>query len=456
MELTKNQIIPLEITGYTAEGSGVGHYHGIAVFVPLAAAGDRLEVKILKVAKTYAYGKMEKIVSASKDRVKEDCPQFARCGGCVFRHISYEAELRAKQQRVQDALERIAGLHFTALRPIVGAQKPDRYRNKAQLPVGEGPDGRVKLGFYAAHSHRIIDCEECLLQPEEFAAAVRAFRDWEAETRDSVYDESTGRGRLRHLFLRRAEATGEVMACVVVNGNGVHREQELADLLEKRVPGLKSVVINRNSEKTNVILGPKCRTVRGQDFITDELCGLRFRISPLSFYQVNPLQAERLYRVAGEYAGLTGKETVLDLYCGTGTIGLSMAKNAGRVIGVEIVEQAVEDAKKNAAENGVENAEFLCADAAKAADMLKNRGVRPNVVVLDPPRKGCGQELIGTVAAMAPARVVYVSCDPATLARDLKLFALAGYKTMEVTPVDMFPRTAHVECVVLMSRVEGK
>lgn len=453
MELTKNQIIPLEITGYTAEGSGVGHYHGIAVFVPLAASGDRLEVKILKVAKSYAYGKIEKIVEPSKDRVPADCPQFSRCGGCVYRHISYEAELRAKQQRVQDALERIAGLHFAALKPIVGAEKPDRYRNKAQLPVGTAPDKKISLGFYAAHSHRIIDCEECMLQPKEFADAARAFREWESKTHDSVYDESTGRGRLRHLFLRKAEATGEIMACVVVNGNGVHAEAELADLLEKRVPGLKSVVINVNREKTNVILGEKCRTVRGQDFITDVLCGLRFRISPLSFYQINPHQAERLYGLAGQYAGLTGKETVLDLYCGTGTIGLSMAKNAGRVIGVEIVEQAVEDAKKNAAENGIENAEFLCADAAKAADMLKNRGVRPDVVVLDPPRKGCDPQLIETVAGMEPPRVVYVSCDPATLARDIKLFALKGYKTMEVTPVDMFPRTAHVECVVLMTRV---
>jgi 23S rRNA (uracil1939-C5)-methyltransferase len=455
MELTKNQTIPLEITGYTAEGSGVGHYRGIAVFVPLAAAGDRLEVKILKVAKTYAYGKIEKIIAASKDRTPSDCPQFMRCGGCVFRHISYEAELRAKQQRVEDALERIGGLRFTMLKPIVGAEQPDRYRNKAQLPVGAGADGKVSLGFYATHSHRIIDCEECLLQPKEFTAAMEAFREWEHVTRDSIYDESTGRGRLRHLFLRKAEATGEVMACVVVNGNGVHREAELAELLHKKVPGLKSVVVNVNREKTNVILGKKCRTVWGQDFITDELCGLRFRISPLSFYQINPRQAERLYAIAGEYAGLTGNETVLDLYCGTGTIGLSMASKAGRVIGVEIVEQAVEDAGKNAAENGIKNAEFLCADAAKAADMLKNRSVRPDVVVLDPPRKGCEPELIDTVAAMEPARVVYVSCDPATLARDIHLFALKGYKTVEATPVDMFPRTAHVECVALLKRVDS-
>lgn len=454
MELTKNQIVPLEITGYTAEGSGVGRYHGIAVFVPLAASGDHLEVRILKVAKTFAYGKIEKIVTASKDRIPADCPQFTRCGGCVYRHISYEAELHAKQQRVQDALERIGGLHFTVMKPIVGAQQPDRYRNKAQLPIGAGPNGEVSLGFYAAHSHRIIDCEECLLQPKEFTCAMEAFKEWERKTRDDVYDESTGRGHLRHLFLRKAETTGEIMACVVANGNGVHNEPELAELMEKNVPGLKSVVVNMNRDKTNVILGKKCRTIWGQDYITDELCGLKFRISPMSFYQVNPRQAERLYGIAGEYAELTGKETVLDLYCGTGTIGLSMASKAGQVIGVEIVEQAVEDAKKNAAENGIENAEFLCADAAKAADMLKNRGVKPDVVVLDPPRKGCDSALIDTVAAMAPQRVVYVSCDPATLARDIRLFALKGFKTMEATPVDMFPRTAHVEAVVLMSRVK--
>ena len=454
MELKKNQIIPLDITGYTAEGSGVGHYNGIAIFVPLAAAGDKLEVKILKVAKSYAYGKIEKIISASKDRIPTDCPQFMRCGGCTFRHISYEAELGAKQQRVQDALERIGGLHYAVLKPIVGADEPDRYRNKAQLPIGQGTGGNISLGFYAVHSHRIINCEECLLQPQEFTAAMKAFREWAGKTRDSVYDESTGRGRLRHLFLRKAQATGEIMVCVVVNGNGVHDEEGLADLLEKRVPGLKSFVINVNREKTNVILGSKFRTIRGQDYITDILCGLRFRISPQSFYQVNPRQAERLYNLAGKYAGLTGTETVLDLYCGTGTIGLSMAKQAKHVIGVEVVEQAVEDAKKNAAENGIENAEFLCADAAKAADMLKNRGVRPNVVVLDPPRKGCDSALIDTVAEMAPERVVYVSCDPATLARDIKLFAPHGYKPMEATPVDMFPRTAHVETVVLMSRVK--
>ena len=452
MELVKNQIIPLDITGYSAEGSGVGHFEGIAVFVPLAAAGDRLEVKILKAAKNCAYGKLERIVSPSPDRIVPDCPQYAKCGGCVYRHITYKAELRAKQQRVQDALERIGGIRSALLRPIAGAEQPDHYRNKAQLPIGRGADGNVSLGFYATHSHRIIDCEECLLQPAEFAGAMRAFREWERKTGDEIYEEATGRGRLRHLFLRRAQATGEVTVCLVVNGNGVHDEPGLAALMQKYVPGLAGVVINCNREKTNVILGQKYRTVWGRDTITDELCGLRFRISPASFYQVNPQQAEVLYGIAARYAGLTGSETVLDLYCGTGTIGLSMAAKAGRVIGVEIVPEAVADAKKNAAENGIANAEFLCADAAGAAAELQSRGIRPDVVILDPPRKGCDAPLIASVAAMDPKRIVYVSCDPATLARDIRLFGQQGYGLEEASPVDMFPRTAHVETVVQLSR----
>lgn len=454
MELKKNDVIDLEITGYTAEGSGVGRYHDIAVFVPLAAAGDRLRVRILKTAKTYAFGKVERIVVPSESRIRADCLQFAQCGGCVYRHIDYAEELRAKQRRVQDALERIGGFRDVVLNPIVGSQNPDHYRNKAQLPIGRGPNG-ITMGFYASHTHRIISCTDCLLQPEAFTRAMKAFQEWAQKSGEEVYDETTGKGRLRHLYLRQAGATGEIMVCLVVNGNGVHFEPELAEALKNQVPGLKSVIINVNREKTNVVLGEKCRTVWGDDYITDILCGLKFHISPKSFYQVNRGQAERLYTIAGEYAGLTGDETLLDLYCGTGTIGLSMAHKAGKVIGVEIVPQAVEDAKRNAELNRIHNAEFLCADAAKAADMLKNRGVTPDVVVLDPPRKGCDAGLIETIVKMAPGRVVYVSCDPATLARDLKLFAQKGYEPAEVTPVDMFPRTQHVETVVLLQRVNS-
>lgn len=450
MELKKNDIIDLEITGYTAEGNGVGRYRDIAVFVPLAAAGDRLRVRILKTAKTYAFGKIEQVSAPSGARTDPLCASFARCGGCVYRHIRYEEELRAKEQRVRDAVGRIGGFRDLPVSPIVGAQSPDHYRNKAQIPIGRAPDGSLTMGFFASHSHRIIPCDDCLLQPPAFAAAAEVFRQWAERSGESVYDESTGKGKLRHLYLRQAGATGEVMVCVVVNGNGVHDEAELARMLREKVPGLASVLINVNREKTNVVLGSKCRTVWGKDHITDVLCGLTFDISPLSFYQVNRDQAERLYALAGEYAGLTGGETLLDLYCGTGTIGLSMARNAGRVIGVEIVEQAVEDAKRNAARNGISNAEFLCADAAGAAVTLKSRGEHPDVVVLDPPRKGCDAALIETVASMEPARIVYVSCDPATLARDLKLFAQKGYEPRKLTPVDLFPRTAHVETVALM------
>lgn len=453
MDLKRNDITDIEITGYTADGSGVGHKDGIAVFVPQAAAGDNLKIKILKTAKTYAFGKIEKIISPSQDRITADCPQFSRCGGCVYRHISYESELRAKRQRVQDAMERIGGFHSVVLKPIIDAENINNYRNKAQIPIGSGTNGELNLGFYAAHSHRIISCEECLLQPKAFGAAINAFIEWQRKTHEDVYNESTGRGHMRHLFLRRAESTGEVMVCVVVNGNGVHNEPGLVELLKKNVSGLKSVMINVNREKSNVILGEKFRTVWGQNYITDELCGLRFRISAKSFYQINSRQAELLYKIAGEYAGLTGVETVLDFYCGTGTIGLSMAKKAGHVIGVEIVEQAVEDAKKNAEENGISNAEFICADAEKAAAMVTEKGIKPDVVILDPPRKGCGAGLIETVSKLAPKRIVYISCDPATLARDLKIFARKGYQPQEITPVDMFPRTAHVETVVLLSKV---
>ncbi len=455
MNLRKNEIIDLGITGYTSEGSGVGHSKdGIAVFVPLAAKGDKLKVKILKTAKTYAFGKIESIIEPSKDRVRPDCPQFAKCGGCVYRHIAYSAELEAKQQRVADAVQRIGGFKDIDIKPINGAENAGAYRNKAQLPVGSGANGGITLGFFAKHSHRVIGCDECLLQPEVFALAMKAFKRWQAASKEDVYDEKTGRGHLRHLFLRQAHSTGEVMVCVVVNGNGVHNEPLLVKLLRENVPGIKGIMVNVNRERTNVILGSKYRILWGQDYITDELCGLKFRISSDSFYQVNSSQAERLYTIAKKYAKLTGRETVLDLYCGTGTIGLTMAKEAKHVIGVEAVGHAVEDARKNAEYNGIANAEFICADAAEASEKLKKDGTEPDVVVLDPPRKGCGPELVETVASMNPERVVYVSCDPATLARDMKTFAGLGYEPKEITPVDMFPRTAHVETVVLMSRVK--
>ncbi|MCH3972880.1 MAG: 23S rRNA (uracil(1939)-C(5))-methyltransferase RlmD [Oscillospiraceae bacterium] len=450
----KNDCIPLTVTGYTAEGRGVGRCQGAAVFVPGAAAGDVLRVRILKTEKTYAYGKIEEILSPSPDRTAPDCPQFPRCGGCVFRHITYAAECRAKEQRVRDAIGRIGGLPPQLVESIVPAQDPQRYRNKAQFPLGLAPDGGLTAGFYAPHSHRIIPCGDCLLQPESFTKAVHAVQAWYQKARDSVYDEKTGKGLLRHLYLREAMSGGEVLVCLVVNGGAVSEEELLVRLLQQQVPGLAGVLLNTNRRRTNVILGEKNRTLWGAPALTDTLCGLRFSISPNSFYQVNRAQAEVLYGIAGRFAGLTGKETLLDLYCGTGTIGLSMAKNAGHVIGVEVVPAAVADARRNAACNGIKNAEFFCGDAAQAAARLREKGLSPDVIVLDPPRKGCGPVLVHTAAQMAPQRIVYVSCDPATLARDLKTFAQEGYALCRAVPVDLFPRTAHVECVALMSRVK--
>lgn len=450
--LQKNMTIRLQITSVTAEGSGVGKTdEGMAVFVPLSAVGDTLDVRILKVKKTYAFGKIERIVTPSQHRVTPDCPHFAQCGGCVFRHIAYEEECRLKQQRVADALERIGGLRVP-VSPIIPSERVLRYRNKAQLPVGTDKNSAPVMGFYAFHSHRIIDCGDCVLQPESFAAVMRITRDFLAATDNDIYDERTGKGRLRHLYIRAGECTGELMVCYVVNGNGLKREDLLLQMLRQGLPNLKTVVINSNRKKTNVILGSKNRTLYGSGTITDCLCGMRFKISPFSFWQVNREQAERLYEKAREYACLNGDEVLLDLYCGTGTIGLSMARDCRQLIGVEIVADAVRDAEDNAAVNSICNARFLCADAAQAAAQLEREGVRPDVIVLDPPRKGCGAELVKTIGKMNPKRVVYVSCDPATLARDLAFFGEAGYQTEQVTPVDMFPRTAHVETVVLLRR----
>lgn len=456
--IRKNDIYEADITAMTAEGSGICRAEGMAVFVPGTAIGDRCTVRAVKVLKKYAFGRLEKLLQPSPDRIAPDCPVAAQCGGCVYRHIRYEAELRIKTQRVRDALERIGGLQDFQMEPILAAPDRCRYRNKCQLPIGLSKDGALQLGFYAVNSHRIVNTERCLLQPEAFDRAAAAFRRWYAVSGESVYDEASHSGVLRHLYMRRGEMSGEMMVCVVANGAALHEEALLVEMLREAVPEITGVLLNINREKTNVVLGKTCRTLWGKDTITDTLCGLAFEIAPHAFYQVNRTQAERLYGKAAEYAGLTGAETLLDLYCGTGTIGLSMAKNAKKLIGAEIVPAAVENARRNAERNAIQNAEFLCADAAEAARILFERGEKPDVIVIDPPRKGCDGALIATIAAMRPKRVVYVSCDPATLARDLKLFRESGYKTETVTPADMFPGTAHVETVVRLtkSNIQGQ
>ena len=450
--MKKNDIVKIKITSATAEGSGVGKTEdNIVVFVPMTAIGDEIEARILKVKKTYAFGKIEKIITPSAARISPDCPNFSKCGGCVWRHISYDEELKIKSQKVRDAVERIGGIS-TEFRPIIGSDRVNRYRNKAQFPFGKDKEGGAVIGFYAFHSHRIIDCDDCALQPEIFKTVMDVTRDFIERTNTDIYDESTGKGRLRHLYIRLGEVTNELMVCYVVNGNGLKQEDMLVKMLRESLPNLKTVVFNSNREKTNVILGNKNRVAYGKGYITDVLCRLKFKISPFSFWQVNRAQAEKLYSKAKEYAKLSGDEVLLDLYCGTGTIGLTMAQDCKQLVGVEIVEDAVNDAKANAEANEINNARFICADAPTAAEQLRKEGTAPDVVILDPPRKGCGEELVKTIRKMNPKRVVYVSCDPATLARDLKYFSENGYITHEVTPCDMFPRTAHCESVALLTK----
>lgn len=451
MEYRKNDIIDLTITSMTSQGSGVGKTpDGMVIFVPQSAVGDKLKVRILKNKKSYAYGKIEEIAEPSAHRIEVDCPAFFKCGGCAYRHISYDCEKEIKYNRVKDAVERIGGFKDIKINNVVENENTDRYRNKAQLPCSTGKNG-IDFGFFANHSHRIVPCDDCLLQPEFFKKVVDITREFMLETKQQAYDEKTGKGKLRHIYIRFGEATEELMVCYVVNGNGLKQEDVLVSRLKEALPQLKSVVVNSNRENTNVVLGSKNRTVFGKGYITDVLCGLKFKISPLSFYQVNRTQAEKLYNIAKLYADLKGDEVLLDLYCGTGTIGLTMAKNCKTLIGVEIVEQAIEDAVENAELNGIENARFISGDASFAAQKLKEENLQPDVVVIDPPRKGCSADLIATVCEMAPDRIVYVSCDPETLARDLKIFS-SYYSVEEITPVDLFSRTPHIESVALLRK----
>ena len=449
--MKKNDDVTLSITGITGEGAGVGHADGMAVFVPYTAVGDRVRAHIVKVTRSYAVGKATELLTPSEDRIESDCPSFGRCGGCVYRHLSFEAEERIKKQRVEDCLRRIGGLDI-GVTAFIQAE-PDGYRNKAQYPVGETPEG-LQIGFFAPRSHRIVEARACRLQPAVFQQALASVERYCRDEEVSVYDERTGKGLLRHIYLRRAE-NGSLMVCLVVNGAALPSEEKLVERLKEDLGGaLRTVLINRNTENTNVILSPSCRVLYGDGYLFDELAGVRIRLSALSFYQVNHEMAERLYRTAADFAGRGG--LLLDLYCGAGTIGLSMADRFDRVVGVEVVPEAVEDARFNAAQNGIENAAFFCGDAYEAACRLETESVRPDVVVVDPPRKGLSPSLPGLIAdRFSPERIVYVSCDPATLARDLALFAAHGYETRRVDAFNLFPRTAHVESVALLERKES-
>ena len=448
--LKKNEEFNLKITGYTSEGGGVGKFDGQAVFVENTAIGDEILCHIIKAKNTYAIGKAMKIIKPSKSRIEPECEAFKSCGGCSFAHIKYEEELKAKEQKVIDAFKRIGGIS-PKFAPIIPSPETTRYRNKAQYPVRR-ENGILNIGFYAKKSHRVIDGGDCLLQPVEFTEIIEVFRKWINDNNITVYSENTNLGLLRHIYLRKAFATGEIMVCVVINGKTLPCYENLLSEL-KSVDGFKTLVLNINRQNTNVVLGDECISLYGDGYITDILCGVKVKISPLSFYQVNRNGAERLYNKAAEYAGLTGEEDILDLYCGTGTIGLSMAQKVKSLIGVEIIPEAIEDAKTNAELNNIKNARFICGDASLAAEKLKDDGITPQVIILDPPRKGCAEELLKTVAQINPQKIVYVSCDPATLARDCARLLELGYAVNEVTPVDMFPRTSHVESVALLEKI---
>lgn len=441
MAAKKNEIFPLRIEGYGSAGEGVARLEGQAVFVKGALAGELCQVQLLKVGKSAAWGRVAQVTEAAPGRQAPDCPQYPRCGGCQLRHMTYGEELAFKRQKVQDALRRIGGWDGEVT-VIHGARDPFRYRNKIQFPVAEGP----RVGFFRARSHDVIDAPDCLLQPLPATRLRQAFRDWMAEYRIPAYDERAHQGLIRHFYVR-VNRLGQSLCAVIANGTALPHQKALLDALRQAEPGLVGVVLSVNRDKTNVILGKEHRLLWGQDFLEDTLCGLTFRLSVPSFYQVNRDQTELLYGRALDFAALTGTETVLDLYCGIGTITLNLARRAARAIGAEVVPAAIEDAKANAVRNGISNAEFLCADAGEAAQALARRGLRPEVITVDPPRKGLSLPVIDAIARMAPRRLVYVSCDPATLARDVKLLAERGYTLQTAEAADLFPRTAHVETV---------
>lgn len=447
----KGDNIELQIAGLGSSGEGVGRYDGFTVFVQGALPEETVQAEITLVKKNYAVGKLIKIITASPDRVEPVCPVYADCGGCQLQHLSYAGQLRMKQQQVKDALTRIGHLDIEVL-PVIGCNNPWNYRNKMQFPAASGAEGKISIGCYAAATHSVIDTGSCMIQKEANNEVLTTVRKWMQRYGISAYDEKTGKGLIRHVMSRVGVHSGEVMAVLITSAYDIPHKKELVEWLTKYVPNLVSVVQNINKKPTNIVMGNKTRVLYGQPTITDSLGALNFNISAQSFFQVNSEQAEKLYNKALEYAALSGNETVVDVYCGTGTISLYLAKHAGKVYGIEIVAPAIDDAKKNAQENNCNNAEFILGDAAEKLPQLLAEGVKPDVVVVDPPRAGCEQKVLKAIADVEPQRIVYVSCNPASLARDLAYLAERGYKAMAAQPVDMFPMTSHVETVVWLSK----
>ena len=456
MPLQKNQILTLRIERLSSDGSGVAHSpDGETVFVPGAAPGDEADVRIVKDCKRYAFGILDHLRTPSPDRIPVDCAVAGPCGGCSLRHLDYTAELRAKQENVTNAFRRIGGLDVPVL-DICPSPEVDRYRNKVQFPVGLDKDGNPCIGFYAGRTHRIVPCPDCKLQPGVLNDIGNALCRFFAENGIQPYNEETGRGLVRHIFLRRGAHSGQIMVCLVCTRPNLPHADALCTRLREQFADIATILLNVNSKNTNVILGTETHTLYGPGYIEDTLCGVPVQLGPLSFYQVNTLAAERLYGIAAQYAQLTPDDLLLDLYCGMGTIGLSMVDHCRELVGVEIVPEAIESAKANAARMGDAVAAkscFFCADAGQAATRLAAEGLHPDVVMLDPPRKGCDEATLSAVVRMAPRRVVYVSCNPATAARDAAWLENNGYHAEKVQPVDLFPRTKHCEAVLLLSKL---
>ena len=450
--LTKNQIYEAIITDYTSEGQGVARIEGCAVFIPNAIAGERVKVRIEVAKKNWASGKMVEILERSPHRINRECPVAKLCGGCDFWHMDYAEESRLKAERVKNCLNRMGGESLESV-PILAAPTCHGYRNKAQYPVSV-KKGKAIAGFFKAGTHEVIENKRCLILPEESDRVKDIVMDYVNQYRVMPYDEVNHKGLLRHIYVRRGAVSGQVLVCLVINGRKIPKPEVLIERL-KAVPGFTTLVLSLNTKKGNAILGDEFVTLYGPGYIEDTLCGLTFRLSPRSFYQVNHHQAQRLYEAAISQAEITKDDTVLDLYCGVGTITLCMAKAAGKVIGVEVVEQAVEDARDNAKRNGIENAEFFCGDAGQAALDLEAKGIKADVVVVDPPRKGLNADTIEALHRFAPRRIVYVSCDPATLARDVALLKERGYALKNAIAADLFPRCSHVESIVCLVRGSG-
>ncbi len=447
--LTKNEIYEAQIVDYTSEGQGIAKVDGCAVFVPNAIAGETYRIRIEKAAKTWAAGKIVEILEKSPHRVNRACPVAKLCGGCDFWHMDYEEETRLKAERVKQCLNRIGGETLSEM-PILAAPTCRGYRNKAQYPVSS-KKGKAFAGFFRAGTHDVVENKRCLILPEETDRVKDAVMDYVNQFRVSVYDEVAHTGLLRHIYVRRGAVSGQILVCLVINGRAIPKPEALLSRLEK-IPGFTTLVLSVNTKKGNAVLGDEFITLHGPGYIEDTLCGLVFRLSPRSFYQVNHHQAQRLYEAAITQAEITKNDTVLDLYCGVGTITLAMARAAGKVIGVEVIPQAVEDARDNARRNGIENAEFFCGDAGEAALALEKQGIHADVVVVDPPRKGLNADAIEAPHRFAPRRIVYVSCDPATLARDVALLKEKGYRVKNAQAADLFPRCSHVESIVCLCK----